>query len=153
MNKLCGGSHQNLISVLEHGRIGNSAFYFIDMELCDINLEEYIQGTKTGIRGLLDWDKALEEGQRHFLIVAIMQQLLGGLAFIHSHDEVHRDLVPQNSIIRFKSLKLIHSIVFSRKQTVENCRFRAHLKCHNSSSQNNSCRKGKGLLQSARTSS
>jgi serine/threonine protein kinase len=36
------------------------------------------------------------------LIFAIMQQLLGGLAFIHSHDEVHRDMAPQNGTPHFR---------------------------------------------------
>jgi serine/threonine protein kinase len=75
-----------------------SAIYFIDMELCTINLEEYIQGSKIGVRGLIDWQTAGKEGQRQFLIFAIMQQLLSGLAFIHDHDEVHRDMAPQNGI-------------------------------------------------------
>jgi serine/threonine protein kinase len=132
MDKLCKGSHQNLITVFEHGRIGASAFYFIDMELCDINLEEYIEGTKTGIPGLLDWDEVLKEGQRHFFIVAIMQQLLGALAFIHSHNEAHRDLAPQNSI-PFYLHELTYSPIFCGEQVVENRRFRAHLKCRNSS--------------------
>ena len=68
------------------------------MELCNINLEEYILGSKIGIKGLIDWDIAGREGQRQFLIIAIMQQLLSGLAFIHRHDEVHRDMAPQNGI-------------------------------------------------------
>ena len=66
------------------------------MELRNINLEEYLQGTKSGIRGLIDWETAGKEGQRQFLILAIMQQLISGLAFIHGHDEVHRDMAPQN---------------------------------------------------------
>lgn len=69
------------------------------MELCDINLEEYLQGKQIGIRGLIDWDTARKERQHQFLIIAIMQQLLSGLAFIHGHDEVHRDMAPQNGIV------------------------------------------------------
>jgi serine/threonine protein kinase len=85
--------------VLGHDRLNpTSAIYFIDMELCNINLEEYIQGTKAGVRGLIDWQTACIEGQRQFLIFAIMQQLLSGLAFIHDHDEVHRDMALQNGI-------------------------------------------------------
>jgi serine/threonine protein kinase len=72
--------------------------YFIDMELCEIDLEEYVQVKKRGIRGLVDWNTAITERQREFLIVAILQQLLAGLAFIHKHDLVHRDMAPQNGI-------------------------------------------------------
>lgn len=105
IEKLCKSSHDNVINVIMHGRFNpTSATYFIDMELCNINLEEYIQGTKVGIRGLIDWETAHKEEQRQFLIIAIMQQLLSGLAFIHRHDEVHRDMAPQNGI-RFTSLR------------------------------------------------
>lgn len=98
IDKLCKSSHPNIVSVLKHGRFSPySVTYFIDMELCDLNLEEYLQGTKLDIRGLIDWQTAAQEGQRSYLILAIMQQLLGALKFIHDHDEVHRDLAPQNS--------------------------------------------------------
>jgi serine/threonine protein kinase len=67
---------------------------FIDMELCDMNLEEYKLAcwateakpiwVAQGINRAKDiWD--------------IMKQICGGLAFIHNHDEIHRDLKPQNS--------------------------------------------------------
>jgi len=68
------------------------------MELCDIDLQNYMYGAKLEIRGLVDWSTAEEEGLRPFLIIAIMQQILCGLTFIHDHDEVHRDLAPQNGI-------------------------------------------------------
>ena len=67
------------------------------MELCDINLDEYIHGHATIVRGLLKWDQALLDGQGPFLTCAIIQQILRGLVFIHGQDEVHRDLTPQNS--------------------------------------------------------
>lgn len=72
--------------------------YFIDMELCETDLEEYMSVKKQGIRGLIDWDVARNEGQREFIIVAIVQQLLGGLAYVHKHNMVHRDMAPQNGI-------------------------------------------------------
>lgn len=64
-----------------------------------MNLEEYIKGLKTGVCGLIDWETAKKEGQSLFLTVAILQQLIAGLAFIHSHDEVHRDLAPPNGTL------------------------------------------------------
>jgi serine/threonine protein kinase len=97
IEKLCDTPHDNIIEILQHGRFSNqSPMYFFDMELCEINLEQYIRGSKTGIRGLVDWEIALKDGQHEFLIIAIMQQLLSGLAFIHDRGEVHRDLTPQN---------------------------------------------------------
>ena len=97
MDSLCRGSHDNIIAIYQHGQLHPpQAFYFIDMEFCDINLEEYIHSKKTGIHGLLEWDKAVEQGGVPFLICGIMQQVLCGLKFIHDHNHVHRDLNPQN---------------------------------------------------------
>ena len=95
ITKLCGNSHVNIIHVFDHGYL-NSASYFIDMEFCELDLDEYIRGRKTSIYGLLDWSKAINRGHAIFLIVAIMQQLLSGLIYIHDHLEVHRDLDPKN---------------------------------------------------------
>lgn len=74
----------------------NAAFYFIDMELCDLNLEEYIRSPATEIQGLLAWGKAIVQGDAAFLIWTILQQIVSGLVFVHSCGEVHRDLSPQN---------------------------------------------------------
>ena len=44
IEKLCKlGIHENIVSVLQHGKLSNSAFYFFDMKLCDFNLETYAQ--------------------------------------------------------------------------------------------------------------
>lgn len=104
IDKLCQSSHCNIVTVLSHGRFSaTSPLYFIDMELCNLNLEEYLQGRKSGIKGLIDWETADKEGQRQFLILAIMQQLISGLAFIHGYDEVHRDMAPQNGTYQASS--------------------------------------------------
>lgn len=98
MEKLCNLGHENLIKIYEHDMLQpNHAVYFIDMELCEINLDEYIHGHLTDIHGLLNWDQVVCEGQESFLIYTIMQQILLGLIFIHGHDEVHHDLTPQNN--------------------------------------------------------
>ena len=86
----------NIIRVLDHGYLhGPNSSYFIDMELCDLNLEEYIHEKNGNIPGLLDWE-TVDSVEGKFLIVAIMQQLLNGLIFIHEKDEIHRDLDPKN---------------------------------------------------------
>jgi len=78
------------------GRGSLDSYYFIDMELCDINLKDHMT-SKTNIQGLMDWEEALAQGHRVFLIIAILQQLLSGLHFIQSNRVVHGDLNPQNS--------------------------------------------------------
>jgi len=84
-----------MIQYVADGMILANSIYFIDMELCDINLSQYINGSHgvTGIHGLPPWKK---EEPDIFLITAIMQQLISALAFIHKEDKVHRDLDPRN---------------------------------------------------------
>lgn len=96
MDKLCRSSHNNIVKIYQHRFLGVNAFYFIDMEFCDTNLEEYIQCKKRGVHGLMDWDIAIETGHREFIICGIMQQIISGLKYIHDQGEVHRDLNPQN---------------------------------------------------------
>ena len=95
MKTLCNKSPTNMIQYIDVGMIVSGSIYFIDMELCDFNLSQYIEGTRevTGVHGLPLWNK---ESPDIFLIIAIMQQLLSGLAFMHKEDKVHRDLDPRN---------------------------------------------------------
>jgi serine/threonine protein kinase len=98
MEKLCKGAHRNVIEIFRHGRLRpDSAFYFIDMELCNINLDEYLHGAKM-VSGLVDWKQGVDEGNIITLTCGIMDQIAAGLGFIHGHNEVHRDLSPQNGI-------------------------------------------------------
>lgn len=133
MEALCRAAHQNIIAVYRHGQLQPPhAFYYIDMELCDINLEEYIQCTTRDVHGLMDWDKAIENGHGLFLIFAILQEILCGLNFIHTHNEVHRDLNPQNGSRCLCSV-LTRSFVLIEKSVVENCGFRSNNKWNNES--------------------
>lgn len=123
MKALNRESHTNIIRYIADGSIVENASYFIDMELCHINLNEYMKGSRDvkGIYGLPRWNS---EKPDVFLITAIMQQLLSGLAFIHKYGKVHRDLDPRNG--KHKGLKfsyrLIPSTLFSAGRLVENCR-------------------------------
>jgi len=98
IKKLCSGSHPNIVEVLRIGELKNSAYYFVDMELCDINLQDYIHR---------DDSKPLPEAIPYFVknatsqvkalqIWNIVKQIATGVAFIHSHNEIHRDVKPQN---------------------------------------------------------
>lgn len=98
VEKLCNGSHPNIVKVFRHGRLRTEhSVYFIDMEWCDMNLDEFIKGVRP-VTGLLDWPKAGNQNQIRYTISEIIKQILSGLIFIHGHDEVHRDISPQNRI-------------------------------------------------------
>jgi serine/threonine protein kinase len=96
IEKLCDGSHANVVRFFRHGRVGkDSSFYFIDMEYCDTNLHDYVNG-KSGVTELLDWPKASNAERIQYLIAGIMDQVLCGLVFIHGENYVHRDISPNN---------------------------------------------------------
>lgn len=102
--KLCNpGAHRNIVAVLRYGKLPRSYFYFLDMELCDLNLEAYIQQKWTpNVRGkvphLVVMDD-LPEKDSLSQVADIMHDLVAGVAFIHSHKEIHRDLKPQNGMV------------------------------------------------------
>ena len=99
INKLCSIRHEHIVHVYTHGTLNpNSSYYCIDMELCSMNLEEYIQGKKTA--GLRYWFPA-STPEDLLNVLEIMIQIMTGLSYIHGANEVHRDLNPQNGIINF----------------------------------------------------
>ena len=84
VKKLSQYSCKHVVAVLELGTFPDSSHYFIDMELCDIHLGQYIYENRSSQFEITR-------------IWSIMGAISDGLAFIHSHKEVHRDLKPPNS--------------------------------------------------------
>jgi serine/threonine protein kinase len=101
MLKLCNGTHPNIISVIKLGLFQHlSHFFFIDMELCDLSLREYLYpnaNTNYSAIGLPPFLKDLPQSSKATHIWNIMKQISAGVEFIHSEGEVHRDLKPGNS--------------------------------------------------------
>jgi serine/threonine protein kinase len=99
--KLCmtAHTHKNIVSVFDYGQL--SAFiYYIDMELCDLNLEQWIYRT---------WHQDLAKELHHLTaelpprmrigqVWDIMEDITRAVAFIHDEHEIHRDLKPSNSL-------------------------------------------------------
>jgi serine/threonine protein kinase len=104
VGKICtAGAHTNIVAVLRVNKLPRSSFVYIDMELCDFNLYSYIQGTLTSellskVPHLFLDDYSTPK-QKISQACQIMTDIMKGVAYIHSLDEVHRDLKPQNGTI------------------------------------------------------
>jgi serine/threonine protein kinase len=103
--KLCSpGTHKNIVLVLRTGKLPHMPFYYIDMELCDLNLERFIKrewrATMTerfqNSESMVDVEQLLPI-VRLLQLRDIMRAVSGGVAFIHAKHEIHRDLKPRNS--------------------------------------------------------
>jgi serine/threonine protein kinase len=130
--KLCSqGTHKNIVALLAHGELPGMQFYFLDMELCDLDLQAYIRP---------QW-KALLENRVNDLPPAIpdllpilgflqirdiMRDITSGLAYIHSKGEVHRDIKPSNGILRVQNQSLNASALSLWDRRLETWRFRSY---------------------------
>lgn len=101
------GGHENIIEVFDHGWLqGSGRVYFIDMELADFTLAEYIAYLGGAANPSIDFDaiqdssvfgkKACSSTTRDSNALAIANHIAQGLEFLHMHHHVHRDLKPSN---------------------------------------------------------
>jgi serine/threonine protein kinase len=89
------GPHKNLVHIFGHNSMPRSFNYYIDMELCNGDLDNWIRTNHVGSYYELPRSQyigTLEE------IADILIDIVRGVNFIHCHGEVHRDLKPQNSM-------------------------------------------------------
>jgi serine/threonine protein kinase len=99
VTKLCMCGHPNIIQVFNHGRMSEYPYYFIDMELCDLTLDDYVtqrwapQGEERGsyFMGKLSVMEKMKQ------TADILNDVTTGVAFIHQQKAIHRDLKPSNS--------------------------------------------------------
>lgn len=103
IKKLCErGVHHNIISVLKFGELPNPAgpCYFIDMELCDLNLEGYIHRREplSPTESIPYFVKNEAPPTKALQIWNVMSQIANGVKYIHEQKEVHRDIKPANGI-------------------------------------------------------
>jgi serine/threonine protein kinase len=95
---LCKESHENIIELLGH-HSSNDSIQIIDFELCEMSLRDWLDLDRSEVRKQWWLSAPIDDADQKFFIVAIMQQLLNGLYFIHAHNQVHRDLTPQNGTL------------------------------------------------------
>lgn len=102
LKKLCvGNKHKNIVEIFEYRRHVNNLNYIIDMEVCRLNLHDYMYSSaKTP--PILQQCSPYYENNRNVdkveSIVDVMLQITSGVAFIHKLKEVHRNLKPSNGI-------------------------------------------------------
>jgi serine/threonine protein kinase len=86
-------SHANIVVVLRIGELRNSQDLFIDMELCDLNLTDYIRGAQP-MPSFLVRNQPPPMLARQ--IWNVMLQITTGVEYLHGQNMVHRDLKPPN---------------------------------------------------------
>lgn len=118
-------THENIIDILKYGWLwGTGGVYFIDMELADFTLEDYISylfGTEPlpidlPVSGL-DMTCIKRGGspmEKLHNLWTIGLQITSGLEFMHEKKQVHRDLKPNNRTLSIFRLRLT-SVLYCRK--------------------------------------
>jgi serine/threonine protein kinase len=76
------------MEVYRQGEVTDSAYYYIDMELCDENLDQFMRAHRPSSSSPIQLP----------LVWNIMVQITSGLAFIRELGEIHRDIKPRNSM-------------------------------------------------------
>jgi serine/threonine protein kinase len=109
------GGHPNIVALLKHGWLAPMKFYYIDMELCNLNLSDYIHGQGSN-SFRTSMDEAVPDSMRETW--KIMIDIARGVEFLHSHGSVHRDLKPANGSIFLKAMLIWFSVLLSREASV-----------------------------------
>ena len=101
------GGHENIVRILGQGFIPSFDYFYIDMELCDMTLKDYIdywafnkdlavQATPDLAPSMISNDCSLLLQMHNVWTIAA--QIAAGLEFMHGHRQIHRDLKPGNGL-------------------------------------------------------
>jgi serine/threonine protein kinase len=99
------GGNKNIITIINHGWMRELDYYFIDMELCELTLHDYVKYLAGSNELPFDIDASMspvfiEKESSPFVRMhntwTIGSHMASGLEFMHKHHQVHRDLKPHN---------------------------------------------------------
>ena len=101
-------------------KIGDIApFLFIDMELCDLNLDDYIYSKKDPSTVPINFIKDQPAPLKSQQIWNVMLHVGKGVEFLHNKGMIHRDLKPLNSMSFLIGAN--GSSIFSERRGLEAC--------------------------------
>jgi len=117
--------HRNIVFIFGNSWLGKEyeSLFFIDMELCTMDLNEYIYSERllptepfvnTPIYNPLFPSKDECTLSKVRNVWSIMTEITAGLKFMHDHNLVHRDLKPKNSTPSHIRIELWLQVLYCR---------------------------------------
>jgi serine/threonine protein kinase len=91
------GGNPHIVTIQKIGDIPQNVFF--DMELCDMNLSDYIYGTQDESSAATYFIKDQPPPMKSQQIWNVMLKITKGVEFLHAKNMVHRDLKPVSGIL------------------------------------------------------
>jgi serine/threonine protein kinase len=115
--------HPNIVQVLQHDWFESNSDYYIDMELCDLTLQDYIHNRASFIGQHPDFSNhaptfVSDNCSAHLNLLniwTIIHHVAKGLEFIHQEHYTHRDIKPLNGNCNAKYTDLKYFILIKRE--------------------------------------
>jgi serine/threonine protein kinase len=121
--------HQHVVAIIGHGQLEPLNRIYIDMQLCDMNLDNYLYSNTGGnLLGITSPapPQACTFPENMQNACTIISQISEGVGFLHQENLVHRDLKPSNGTSR--EIQRIHlSFILTGGKFVEDYGFWNHL--------------------------